>query len=111
VNMTQNELADIGIQATSMLVEKNQSYSLDTLKEFYVRLFIKRLQHARTSNFREVWKHWQKSLSWMLQHPVCVQTTACKLQGKVIDLDSDGGLVVELPNGSTKTIQSGDVNL
>jgi BirA family biotin operon repressor/biotin-[acetyl-CoA-carboxylase] ligase len=111
VNMTAEDFADIPQAATSMLLEKNRTFSLEAIKEFYVRLFVKRLQEAKASDFAQVWSHWQKSLQWMLQHPVCVQTTAARLQGKVIDLQSDGGLVVELPDGAKQVIQSADVNL
>lgn len=111
VNMTQSDLAEIPQPTTSMMLEKNQTFSLDAIKEFYVRLFVKRLQKATESNFSEVWGHWQKSLHWMIEHSVCVQTSATRLQGKVIELHSDGGLVIELPDGVKQVIQSADVNL
>lgn len=111
VNMTAEELADIPQAATSMMLEKLRTYSIEAIKEFYVRLFVKRLNEAKATKFANVWSHWQKSLQWMLQHPVCVQTTAKRLQGTVVDLHADGGLILELPNGSQQVIQSADVNL
>lgn len=111
VNMTTQDLTVIPQAATSMMLEKNQTFSLEAVKEFYVRLFVKRLQEAKETAFAQVWSHWQKSLEWMLQHPVCVQTSATRHQGKVVDLQTDGGLVLELPNGAKTVIQSADVNL
>lgn len=111
VNMNAQDLADITQPATSMMVEKAQTFSLEAIKEYYVRLFVKRLQEAKESAFAQVWSHWQKSLAWMLQHPVCVQTSATRHQGKVVDLQTDGGLVLELPDGAKTVIQSADVNL
>ncbi len=111
VNMNAEELSVIPQNATSMALEKNQTLSLEAVKEFLVRLFIKRLEEAKCNNFTNVWSHWQKSLEWMLQHPVCIQTTAKRIQGKVIDLNADGSLLLEGADGATHTIQSADVNL
>jgi BirA family transcriptional regulator, biotin operon repressor / biotin---[acetyl-CoA-carboxylase] ligase len=111
VNMNAEELSVIPQSATSMSIEKNHSFSVEAVKEFYVRLFVKRLEEAKSNGFINVWSHWQKSLQWMLQHPVCIQTTAKRLQGKVIDLKSDGSLLLEGADGKQHTIESGDVNL
>jgi BirA family transcriptional regulator, biotin operon repressor / biotin---[acetyl-CoA-carboxylase] ligase len=111
VNMNQEDLVDIPLAATSMKIEKSQTFSLEAVKEFYVRLFVKRLHEAIETNFSQVWNHWHKSLEWMLHHPVCIQTSANRLQGKVVDLHADGGLILELPNGTQQVIQSADVNL
>lgn len=111
VNMNAEQLAEIPQSVTSMFMEKNHTFSLDAVKEFYVRLFVKRLEEAKANNFANVWGHWQKSLQWMLEQPVCIQTTAKRLQGKVIALQGDGSLLLEGPDGAQHTIQSADVNL
>lgn len=111
VNMNAEELAEIPQSATSMYVEKNHTFSLESIKEFYVRLFVKRLEEAKATNFANVWSHWQKSLTWMLEHPVCIQTTQKRLQGKVIALESDGSILLESSDGATHTIHSADVSL
>ncbi|MBS0633857.1 MAG: biotin--[acetyl-CoA-carboxylase] ligase [Verrucomicrobia bacterium] len=111
VNMNGEEIAEIPQAATSMFLEKNHTFSLDAVKQFYVRLFVKRLLEAQENNFADVWSHWQKSLNWMLEHPVCIQTHAKRLEGKVIALDKEGNLLLQGPDGHTHTIQSADVNL
>ncbi len=111
VNMNHEELSEIPQAATSMYIEKNQTFSLDGIKEFYVRLFVKRLEEAKNNNFANVWSHWQKSLQWMLEQPVCVQTTANRYQGKVIALETDGSLRLEDSDGTQQIINSADVNL
>ena len=111
VNMNAEDLAEIPQPATSMMQEKNQTLSLDAVREFYVRLFVKRLEEAQKTHFSDVWSHWQKSLDWMLYHPVCIQTTQKRLQGKVIDLNQDGSLLLEALDGSQHTVDSADVNL
>lgn len=111
VNMNAEELAEIPQSATSMCIEKNQPFSLESIKDSYVRLFVKRLEEAKANNFANVWSHWQKSLEWMLQQPVCIQTTAKRLQGKVIALQGDGSLLLEGTDGNLATVQSADVNL
>lgn len=111
VNMNAQELAEIPQAATSMFMEKNRELSLDAIKQFYVRLFVKRLMEAKENNFADVWNHWQKSLHWMLDHPVCIQTTQKRLEGKVIGLDKEGNLLLQAQDGTTHTIQSADVNL
>jgi len=111
VNMNGEDLAQIPQAATSMFMEKNRTFALDQLKEFYVRLFVKRLEEAKANNFTDVWSHWQKSLHWMLEQPVFIQTNQKRLQGKVVALESDGSLLLEAPDGIKHTINSADVNL
>ncbi len=111
VNMNAEEIAQIPQSATSMSLEKNHTFSVEAVKEFYVRLFVKRLNEAIETGFSHVWGHWQKSLAWMLEHPVCIQTTAQRLQGKVLALEGDGSLLLEGSDGLKHTIHSADVNL
>ncbi len=111
VNMNRDELAQIPQAATSMFIEKNKTFPLEQIKEFYVRLFVKRLEEAKKSGFKDVWSHWQKSLHWMLEQPVLIQTAQKRLQGKVVALETDGSLLLEAPDGITHTINSADVNL
>lgn len=111
VNMNADELREIPQSATSMSLEKHQTYSLEAIKESYVHLFVKRLEEAKANNFANVWSHWQKSLQWMLQQPVCIQTSAKRLQGKVIALQGDGSLLLESIDGAQHTVESADVNI
>jgi BirA family biotin operon repressor/biotin-[acetyl-CoA-carboxylase] ligase len=111
VNMTPDELTNIPQAATSMLIERGEPFVIEAVKEYYVRLFAQRLNVAKATGFDEVLRHWQKSLEWMLHHPVSVQTQGSRLQGKVVALHADGGLIVELPNGTTQVVQTQDVNL
>ncbi len=111
VNMNASEIAEIPQNATSMFIEKNHTFSLDAVKEFYVRLFVKRLEDAQKNHFKDVCDSWKKSLQWMLQQPVCIQTTSKRILGKLIEIDSDGSIIVEDPEGTKHTIHSADVSL
>lgn len=111
VNMNGEDVAEIPQSATSMFLEKNHTFSLDAVREFLVRLFVNRLEEAKKCQFANVWSHWQKSLAWMLEQPVSIQTASRRLQGKVVALSGDGSLLVEDPSGEKHTIHSADVNL
>lgn len=111
INMTSDELANIPQAATSMQIEKGEPFSVEAVKEYYVRLFLKKLIEALSTGFDQVLRNWQKSLEWMLQALVSVQTEKSRLQGKVVALHPDGGLIIELPCGTKQVIHTHDVNL
>jgi BirA family biotin operon repressor/biotin-[acetyl-CoA-carboxylase] ligase len=106
VNMTADELVNIPQKATSMLIEQDRPFDLQAICQQYVALFAKKLEEAIKEGFDEILRHWQKSLDWMLQLPINVKTAEKQLKGKVIDLQPEGNITLELPDGTKEEIDS-----
>lgn len=100
----------IGQPATSLVeLGANPAISPSDVFERLHQCFSERLTEARRgfASIREAWLHQAEGLGEM----VTVSVGGQQVYGVFETLDTDGGLVLQLPNGERRTIRAGEINL
>ncbi|MDI6840978.1 MAG: biotin--[acetyl-CoA-carboxylase] ligase [bacterium] len=98
------------IEATSTLLETGKVFDknevlklvLDKIDEKY-----NRLQNGELKNLLNEWRSYSITLGEFVE----VKTPNSILQGKAIDIDEDGALLVELPSGNIERVLAGECSL
>lgn len=101
---------DLQMEPTSILIEKSQQ--IDIIKLLSDILFSIENWFDVYSNegFAAIKSAW-KQHSGILGEIVKIDTGPDTFSGKVIDIDNTGALLIEEPNGNTKTVIAGDILL
>lgn len=64
----------------------------------------------RAKKFRKLWNEWRRMADF-LGKEVEITSFGEKFRGKASDIDENGALIIELENGETKKVLSGDVSV
>ena len=111
VNQQREEFPeDIQEKATSLRIECGTKISriavLHSLFMEFESIYGQMMEAGFSSLRREI-----QSLSCVIQRVVSVRLKNRTYQGKVLDIDNQGHLVVELTNGQVEHIEAGDISL
>ena len=99
-----------GQAATSIAAERGDDIlTVDDVLPVLCEQFQLRLEEAR-QDFNKTLKTWQ-AIAESLGDEVEVRTQKETISGIFEGLDDDGGLILSLPDGQTRIIRTGDVNL
>jgi len=101
---------EIRQQATSILVETGAPFPRAALLRGLLAAYERHYDLFRTSGFGPVMQRW-KTLTDMMGRRILVRTAGRQHVGEVLDLDSEGFLILRDDRGETVRIFSGDVTL
>ncbi len=99
-----NDPSGVEPKATSIRAILGRTVSRNQLLVGFLEAFERRMQ---TGHLEHVISEW-KECSVTLNRPVKVVTQLEEAQGMALDVDSNGGLILKLADGSLKTILYGD---
>lgn len=102
--------ADIRDRAVSLTTGSGSAVSRLKLLQDSLRELEQALDEFRTAGFEPFRQQW-KNRSCTLEQRVMVAGERGPLEGRAVDIDSDGALVVECDDGSRRRIITGDVAL
>ncbi len=100
--------AQLGPHATSLKYETQNNFSRVELLKEILRQIEHWYFHFQKHNFSDVVKRW-KELSSTLGHHIRITDPTESVEGKAIDLDEDGGLLIRRDTGVVVKKMSGDV--
>lgn len=109
VNMSADDCKDVPQKATSMAIEKGESFEVQKVLQHLVELFLQEYEAASANHFEQVTKSWHEKVQWMLKEPVTVQTSSGKVKGHLKALQTDGSVVVETPAGTIIDVRCADI--
>ena len=111
VNIPRQSLAEgLRERATSILIETGKSFSRVRLIQAFLKHFETYYKILQDEGFEPIRKRW-KELSDIIGQRVSVEMIGMVRTGRVVDIDSDGVLILEDDQGSIQRIASGDVTL
>ncbi len=99
-----NDPSGVEPKATSIRAILGRTVSRNQLLVGFLEAFERRMQ---TGHLEHVISEW-KECSVTLNRPVKIVTQLEEAQGMALDVDSNGGLILKLADGSLKTILYGD---
>ncbi len=99
---------DLPPQATSLFVESGKNYFRVRLLQEFLFLCEQRYEQALEEGFGPVLSDWKKRCK-LWGERVAVETGQAILEGVVLDLASDGGLILQLDDGRQHKVVTGDV--
>jgi BirA family biotin operon repressor/biotin-[acetyl-CoA-carboxylase] ligase len=108
VNVQRDLLPQLAPNATSLLVEAGHSVDRLLLLDAFLTAAQQYIDALRDGV--DVMQSWQRNLAWMGQ-PVVITTPDCSVEGVAESVDSDGALILVMPDGSRSRFTVGDVSL
>lgn len=97
-------------EATSILMETGKQFSRVPLVRGYLEWYEKYYEMFKNDGFEPIMRRW-KELADIVGQQLMVGTVGKKYVGEVVDVDSDGVLILKDGKGDTHRIFSGDVTL
>ena len=101
---------EISSTATSLLLEKGRTFDREDVLSSILKKLREKYALLREGNSESLLQQWRDS-SVGLGRAILVHTPEGPLQGKAVDIDHDGALLLRLPSGEMKRVLAGDVNL
>ena len=102
-----DELKD---KATSLLLETGKTYDREKVLKLILGELEKCYKLLKEGNIHSLLNKWREH-STTLGREVEVRTPQGTLGGKAIDIAPDGGLILELPDGSKEKVLAGECSL
>ncbi len=96
--------------ATSLLLEKGKAFDKDIVLKLVLKKIEEKYKLFKASGLDKLLQEW-RSYSDTFGKRVAVNTPTGVLQGEMIDIDSDGALLLKLPSGNTEKIFAGECSL
>jgi BirA family biotin operon repressor/biotin-[acetyl-CoA-carboxylase] ligase len=111
VNQTRSKFpAEVRDIATSMRIESGKKLDRPEVFRCVLREFDGHYSHFRNHGSDDILDHWRR-LSGTLGNRVMIQLRDEQIEGVAIDVDDDGSLIVDLGDGTTRSIAYGDVTI
>lgn len=100
------ELKDV---ATSAMIEKNKEYDKNKFVEFLIKNLEEKyiLFKKDKKTLLEEWKDYSN----IMQRFIEIKSAGSLIRGRVINLDSNGALLLELPSGKIESIIAGEFSI
>ncbi len=102
-----DELKEI---ATSVFLETGQVFDRVVLLREFLNCFEKNYEHFLSSGFGFIDKRWRE-LAIVLGREVTVHMIDTTCQGRAVELDGDGALIIQGKSGKRRRIYSGDIQI
>lgn len=102
--------AELREKATSIFIETGQPFSRIAILKAYLEHFECYYNMLQKTGFAEISNRW-KALSNVTGKYIAVQTIAKKYFGHMVDIDSDGALLLKDSRGKIHRIVSGDLSV
>lgn len=100
--------AELQKTATSLLIETGGKFSRASLLKCILIDFEHRYNAARQDGFQSALRRWRE-LSGIIGKKIKIETAGGKMTGTVVELDTDGALVLRDPKGTLRRFLSGDI--
>ncbi len=101
---------DIKPTATSLLLEKGKVFDKEEVLKLVLKKIEEKYKLIGVQNFEPLLEEW-RSYSDTFGKRISVNTPTGVLQGEMIDIDSDGALLLKLPSGNIEKIFAGECSL
>ena len=110
INMSKNLLDEIDQPATSLSVELNRNQDNLLFLNSFLDVFYPYYDRLLHSGFEELVDEWKKNIS-LIGKDVRIKNLNSIFKARVLDINDDGTLKVELVNKDIKNISCGDIEV
>lgn len=100
--------AELRKSATSLLIETGRNFSRAALLKCILMDFEHRYNAARQDGFRSALRRWRE-LAGIIGKEIKIETAGGTIAGTVVELDTDGALVLRDAAGALRRFLSGDI--
>lgn len=97
-------------QVTSLEEAKGEKVDRVFLLKTILKKLEKNYEKVNQGNFNKIFEEW-KNLCVGIGKKVKVKTAEKTIEGRAIDFDTNGALVIKLKNGNNQVVQAGDVTI
>lgn len=108
INMTLEELKSVECEATSLYAETNKTWSIQSITESVETTFKRNLPIFLKEGFQSFKKDFE-SISFLAGKTILFNTGKEAVQGKYVEVNSEGGLTLELKDKTHHTYFSGEI--
>lgn len=112
VNLPEEILSKIDQPATSLLQVSGKTWPIEELIDLILKQFAADLEKLKTAGFASFKNNYEKHLAYLGQPITCSDAAGRKsIQGVCHSVAPDGRLNLLLPDGSMRTLSTGDLHL